>query len=128
MRHQHRLATKRFSRFTGCVKNSGVHYRGRFAPSPTGYLHLGHAKTFWTAQLRARAAGGEMIFRNDDLDRARCKPEFVSAMYEDLRWFGLEWTEGPDMGGPHAPYSQSERTELYRGALEKLRVGNFIYP
>lgn len=103
-------------------------YRGRFAPSPTGYLHLGHAKTFWTAQLRARAAGGEMIFRNDDLDRSRCKPEFVAAMYEDMRWFGFEWTEGPDIGGPFAPYSQSERTDLYRAALGKLRVSNFIYP
>ncbi len=102
-------------------------YRGRLAPSPTGYMHLGHAQTFWVAQQRARAAGGEMILRNDDLDRARCKPGFVSAMIEDLRWFGLEWSEGPDCGGPFAPYNQSERTELYRAALEKLRVGNFIY-
>ena len=102
-------------------------YRGRLAPSPTGYLHLGHAQTFWVAQQRARAAGGEMILRNDDLDRARCQPRFVSAMLEDLRWFGLEWGEGPDCGGPFAPYSQSERTALYRAALEKLRAGNFIY-
>jgi glutamyl/glutaminyl-tRNA synthetase len=103
-------------------------YRGRFAPSPTGYLHLGHAKTFWTAQQRAEAARGRMIFRNDDLDRSRCKPEFVAAMFEDLRWFGLAWSEGPDCGGPLAPYNQSERTGIYRTALEKLRAGNFIYP
>ena len=102
-------------------------YRGRLAPSPTGYLHLGHARTFWQAQERARAARGEMILRNDDLDRARCRPEFVTAMIQDLRWFGLEWSEGPDCGGPFAPYNQSQRTELYRAALEKLRAGNFIY-
>jgi glutamyl-tRNA synthetase len=103
-------------------------YRGRLAPSPTGYLHLGHAQTFWTAQERARACGGTLILRNEDLDRARCKPEFVSAMLEDLRWFGFEWREGPDRGGPFAPYNQSERSHLYRAALEKLRVGGFIYP
>jgi len=103
-------------------------YRGRLAPSPTGYLHLGHAKTFWTAQARAQRFGGELIFRNDDLDRERCRPEFVSAMFEDLRWFGLEWSEGPDIGGKFAPYNQSERMNFYRAALDKLRAGNFIYP
>jgi glutamyl-tRNA synthetase len=103
-------------------------YRGRLAPSPTGYLHLGHAKTFWTAQQRARQSGGDLILRNEDLDRARCKPEFVAAMVEDLRWFGFAWVEGPDVGGPFAPYNQSERVSLYRDALEKLRTGNFIYP
>ncbi len=90
-------------------------------------MHLGHAKTFWVAQERARAAGGELILRNEDLDRARCKPEFVTAMIEDLRWFGLEWSEGPDCGGPFAPYNQSERIESHRTALEKLRAGKFIY-
>ena len=59
-------------------------YRGRLAPSPTGYLHLGHARTFWTAQQRAHAAHGTLILRNEDLDRARCRPEFVAAMTEDL--------------------------------------------
>ena len=71
-------------------------YRGRLAPSPTGYLHLGHARTFWVAWQRARAANGKLIFRNEDLDYQRCKPEFVQAMYEDLRWLGLDWDEGPD--------------------------------
>jgi glutamyl-tRNA synthetase len=103
-------------------------YRGRIAPSPTGYLHLGHARTFWTAQERAKAAGGSLVFRNEDLDRARCKPEFVSAMFEDLRWFGFEWQEGPDVGGPFGPYNQSERYPIYRSALEKLEQGGFIYP
>ena len=72
-------------------------YRGRLAPSPTGYLHLGHARTFWVAWKRARAAHGKLIFRNEDLDYQRCKPEFVQAMYEDLRWLGLDWDEGPDL-------------------------------
>jgi glutamyl-tRNA synthetase len=103
-------------------------YRGRLAPSPTGYLHLGHARTFWTAQQRARQSGGTLILRKDDLDRDRCKPEFVAAMFEDLNWFEVAWGEGPDIGGPFAPYNQSERMDFYRAALEKLRVGGFIYP
>jgi glutamyl/glutaminyl-tRNA synthetase len=110
--------------------NLSIHppYRGRIAPSPTGYLHLGHARTFWTAQERARVAGGVLVLRNEDLDRERCKPEFVSAMFEDLRWFGFEWQEGPDIGGPFGPYNQSERYPIYRGALEKLKQAGFIYP
>ena len=103
-------------------------YRGRLAPSPTGFLHLGHARTFWVAAQRARAAGGTLVLRNEDLDRARCKKEFVAAMYEDLRWFGLDWQEGPDCGGPVGPYSQSERMSFYRDTLEKLRTGGFLYP
>jgi glutamyl-tRNA synthetase len=103
-------------------------YRGRLAPSPTGYLHLGHARTFWTAQRRARLHGGELILRNDDLDSTRYKMEFVDAMLEDLRWFGFEWSEGPDCGGPFAPYNQSERMSFYRAALEQLRAGGNIYP
>jgi len=103
-------------------------YRGRLAPSPTGYLHLGHARTFWVAQERARARGGELILRNEDLDAVRFKMEFVGAMLEDMRWFGLTWSEGPDVGGKFAPYNQSERMGYYRGALEKLRAAQFIYP
>ena len=103
-------------------------YRGRLAPSPTGYLHLGHARTFWIAQQRAKENGGELILRNEDLDATRFKMEFVDAMLEDLRWFGFEWSEGPDVGGPFAPYNQSERMNFYRAALKKLRAGNFIYP
>ena len=103
-------------------------YRGRLAPSPTGYLHLGHARTFWIAQQRAAAAGGTLILRNDDLDTARCKPEFVAAMFEDLRWFGFRWNEGPDIDGPCAPYAQSARMPHYLAAFEQLRDGGFIYP
>lgn len=102
-------------------------YRGRLAPSPSGFLHLGHARTFWIAQQRAAAAGGILALRNEDLDRARCKPEFVAAMMEDLRWFGLKWQEGPDIGGSYGPYVQSERIELYRAALDRLRRGGYVY-
>lgn len=103
-------------------------YRGRLAPSPTGYLHLGHARTFWTAQQRARERNGVLILRNENIDHERCKPRFVEALIEDLRWFGFRWQEGPDCGGPHEPYTQSERYDLYHDALEKLREQGLVYP
>lgn len=105
-----------------------VVYRGRLAPSPTGYLHVGHGRTFWIAHQRARERGGQLVLRNEDLDRRRCPPHFVSAMLEDLRWLGLAWQEGPDLGGPFGPYTQSERLTLYRAAFERLRVEGQIYP
>ncbi len=103
-------------------------YRGRLAPSPTGYLHTGHARTFWIASERARRAGGTLLLRSDDLDSTRFRMDFAQALLEDLRWFGLAWSEGPDIGGPHAPYSQSERRGLYRAALERLRDLRWVYP
>ncbi len=103
-------------------------YRGRLAPSPTGLLHLGHARTFWTAHERTKAEEGALVLRNEDLDRARCKPEFVTAMIEDLAWFGFQWREGPDCGGPFGPYTQSERFAWYEQAFETLRGGGFLYP
>lgn len=103
-------------------------YRGRLAPSPTGYLHLGHARTFWIAQQRARAAGGTLVFRNEDMDAKRFKLEFVKAMIEDLKWFGFQWQEGPDCGGPLGPYNQSERMTFYRDALTQLIDRGFVYP
>ena len=103
-------------------------YRGRIAPSPTGFLHLGHAKTFWIAQERAREAGGRLVLRIEDIDQARCKPEYRDAVIEDLRWFGLTWEEGPDCGGEFAPYTQSERHLYYLELLERLRAGGHIYP
>ncbi len=105
-----------------------ITYRGRFAPSPTGYLHLGHARTFWVAAERARAAGGTLVLRNEDLDAVRFRLDFVSAMLEDLRWLGLTWQEGPDVGGPYAPYHQSGRMALYRAALEQLYAAGMIFP
>jgi glutamyl-tRNA synthetase len=103
-------------------------YRGRIAPSPTGYLHLGHARTFRIAADRARQFGGSLIFRNEDLDWVRCRPEFVAAMFEDLRWLGISWDEGPDCGGVCAPYSQSGRREHYLSAWRRLRDAGLIYP
>ena len=103
-------------------------YRGRIAPSPTGHLHLGHARTFLLAQQRALDAGGTLILRMDDLDGPRCTPEVSAAAIEDLRWLGLRWHEGPDLGGPHAPYTQSERMPRYAEAFERLRASGLIYP
>jgi len=107
--------------------NARSPYRGRIAPSPTGLLHLGHARTFWIAAQRARAHHGQLIFRNEDLDAQRCRPEFVQAMYEDLRWLGIEWEEGPDCGGPYGPYEQSARRAHYLAAWERLRDLGMIY-
>jgi len=103
-------------------------YRGRLAPSPTGLLHVGHARTFWIAAKRAQERGGVLVLRNEDLDPQRCQPEFVAAMYEDLRWLGIRWSEGPDCGGPYAPYSQSERRSFYLEAWQRLRDSGAIYP
>jgi glutamyl-tRNA synthetase len=103
-------------------------YRGRLAPSPTGFLHLGHARTFWIAQQRALSEHGVLILRNEDLDAARSKPKFTDAMIEDLHWFGFQWHEGPDIGGPFAPYVQSQRRQHYASAFEQLRAGGFVYP
>ena len=103
-------------------------YRGRLAPSPTGHLHLGHARTFWTAYARARAVGGVLVLRNEDLDPARSRAEFAAAMLEDLRWLGIDWDEGPDVGGPHGPYTQSERRALYLDAWSRLVAAGHVYP
>src|SRR5579862_4963808 len=103
-------------------------YRGRLAPSPTGLLHLGHARTFWTAAQRALEHHGLLVFRNEDLDPQRCKTEFVEAMFKDLQWLGIRWQEGPDCGGPSAPYSQSQRRQHYLAAWRQLRDSGAIYP
>ena len=95
-------------------------YRGRLAPSPTGYLHVGHARTFWTAFQRAREAGGTLVMRMEDLDADRSRANFAEAAMEDLRWLGIRWQEGPDKGGPYAPYVQSKRRALYLAAWRKL--------
>jgi glutamyl/glutaminyl-tRNA synthetase len=110
------------------VSPASTCYRGRLAPSPTGLLHIGHARTFWTAAQRAIERQSTLILRNEDLDLQRSRPEFAAAMIEDLRWLGIHWSEGPDCGGPHAPYSQSERRAFYFDAWRQLRDGGFIYP
>lgn len=103
-------------------------YRGRLAPSPTGYLHLGHARTFWIAAQRALAACGTLVLRNEDLDPERSQASFRDAMIEDLHWLGFQWQEGPDVGGPFGPYTQSERRNLYRDAWRRLLAQGFLYP
>jgi len=102
--------------------------RGRLAPSPTGLLHIGHARTFWIARQRAIEHDGILILRNEDLDPQRSRPEYARAMIEDLRWLEIQWSEGPDCGGAYGPYTQSERREHYLDAWRRLRDGGFIYP
>jgi glutamyl/glutaminyl-tRNA synthetase len=106
----------------------GASYRGRLAPSPTGLLHIGHARTFWIAAQRAIANRGTLVLRNEDLDAQRSRPEFARAMMEDLRWLGIRWSEGQDCGGAYGPYSQSERRAHYLDAWRRLREAGFLYP
>jgi len=108
--------------------NARYRYRGRLAPSPTGLLHIGHARTFWIAAQRAIENAGVLILRNEDLDPQRSRAEFARAMMEDLRWLGIQWTEGPDCGGACGPYSQSERRAHYLEVWRSLREGGFLYP
>ena len=100
--------------------------RGRLAPTPTGFLHVGHARTF--ALAADRAAGAGLVMRIEDLDRDRCRPEFTAAALDDLRWLGLEWTEGPDVGGSHAPYEQSRRGDWFLEVWRRLEATGAIYP
>jgi len=100
--------------------------RGRLAPTPTGLLHVGHARTFAVAAERAGSAG--LVMRIEDLDGPRCRPEYTAAALEDLRWLGLTWTEGPDLGGPLGPYTQSERTAWYLEIWRQLEATGLIYP
>jgi glutamyl-tRNA synthetase len=94
--------------------------RVRFAPSPTGYLHVGGARTALFNWLYARRHGGSFILRIEDTDAERSSWEMVTGIVDGMRWLGLDWDEGPDIGGPHAPYFQSERLEQYREAAERL--------
>jgi len=102
-------------------------YRGRVAPSPTGYLHVGHARTFWTAWQRARDAGGALVLRMEDLDPERSRAIYSDAAIEDLRWLGIRWLEGPDKGGPYAPYVQSRRRSIYLAAWRRLLRRGHLY-
>lgn len=96
-----------------------MRYTGRLAPSPTGFLHLGHAATFLTAHRRAEAAHGTLVLRIDDLDPQRSKAEFAAAAIDDLHWLGMEWA---------AEYRQSERLGLYREAMQDLLKAGLAYP
>lgn len=102
-------------------------YRGRFAPSPTGDLHLGSVATALVAWLSARAAGGRLVLRVEDLDGPRVVAGAEARQLDDLAWLGLDWDEGPDAGGPHAPYRQSERGAHYEAALARLAARDLLY-
>jgi glutamyl-tRNA synthetase len=101
---------------------------GRLAPSPTGGLHLGHARTFLLAWLSARSRGGRMILRIEDLDATRVRLKVADEALVDLRWLGLDWDEGPDLAGPSFPYVQSWRMDAYRTSLEWLKAAELVYP
>jgi glutamyl-tRNA synthetase len=102
--------------------------RGRFAPSPTGPLHLGNARTALLSWLAARAARGAYLMRVEDLDGPRVRPGMEARILGELRWLGLDWDEGPDVGGPAGPYRQSERRDAYARALDRLRADGRVYP
>ena len=102
--------------------------RVRFAPSPTGWLHVGGARTAYFNWLFARGRGGRFVIRIEDTDAQRSSPESESGVLDDLDWLGLDHDEGPDVGGPHGPYRQSERLDLYRAAAERLLEAHHAYP
>ena len=101
---------------------------GRFAPSPSGRIHLGNILCCLLAWLSARSKDGKVVLRIEDLDTARCPRRYADQMEADLHWLGLDWDEGPGVGGPDEPYYQSVRTELYQSALEKLEQRGLVYP
>lgn len=101
--------------------------RGRYAPSPTGPLHLGNVRTALLAWLQTRLSGGTFVLRMEDLDRPRTVPGSAEQILDDLRWLGLDWDEGPDVGGPHGPYVQSERDALYAEALLQLEAQGRVF-
>src|SRR5512142_3234240 len=101
--------------------------RVRFAPSPTGRLHVGNARTALFNWLLARGSGGTFILRIEDTDVERSTRESEEAILRDVRWLGLDWDEGPDVGGPHGPYRQSERTHLYESYARELVAADHAY-
>jgi glutamyl-tRNA synthetase len=102
--------------------------KGRYAPTPSGQLHLGNARTALLAWLQMRSVGGSFVLRIEDVDRTRARDAYRELIIRDLRWLGLDWDEGPDVGGPHAPYIQSEREDRYEAALQHLIRQGRIYP
>jgi len=102
--------------------------RGRYAPSPTGSLHLGNASTALLAWLSVRSRAGTFLIRLEDIDRPRVRAGAAERILEDLAWLGLDWDEGPDRGGPHAPYEQGRRLPTYEAAFQHLRGSGRVYP
>src|SRR5664279_3462771 len=101
--------------------------RVRFAPSPTGHLHVGNARTALFNWLMAHGSGGTFILRIEDTDVERSTRESEQAILDDLRWLGLQWDEGPDIGGPRGPYRQSERLHLYNSYAAELVAAGCAY-
>jgi glutamyl-tRNA synthetase len=102
--------------------------RGRYAPSPTGPIHVGNARTALVAWLAVRSRGGTLVWRLEDIDLPRVVPGMADRQREDLAWLGLDWDEGPDVGGPYAPYTQSERSAFYEEALHRLAAAGRLFP
>ena len=102
--------------------------RARFAPSPTGYIHVGNARTALFNWMFARKTGGQFVLRIEDTDRKRSREQYERALLEDLRWLGIDWDEGPDVDGPFGPYRQSERSHVYREFAQRLIKGGKAYP
>ena len=102
--------------------------RGRYAPSPSGALHLGNLRTALLAWLFARANSGAFLLRMEDLDLPRMRAGAAAGILADLRWLGLDWDEGPDIGGPYGPYVQSARQAIYEAELARLRAHGLLYP
>ena len=101
---------------------------GRFAPSPSGRMHLGNLLCSLLAWLSARSAGGRVVLRIEDLDAMRCPRTFADLLEQDLSWLGLDWDEGGSKGGPHGPYYQSERSEIYNSYYQRLVERGLVYP
>ena len=111
-----------------CEDKGKIKYRGRIAPTPSGYLHEGHFSTFKVAWNRARENEGVIVYRNDDLDQQRSKDKFIESAMRDLKGWNIDWDEGPDCGGQYGPYNQSERSDFYEDALIKLVELQLVYP
>lgn len=101
--------------------------RGRFAPTPSGEMHIGNAWTALLAWLQIRSVSGNFILRMEDIDRPRSNPHLSRQIVDDLYWLGLDWDEGPDIGGPYGPYTQSERLEYYEEALQVIQAKDRLY-
>ena len=110
------------------IPMQNMEYQGRFAPSPTGLLHVGNARTALIAWCAARHCGGIFIVRGEDLDKPRVVPGMMEAQMNDLKWLGLDWDAGPDIGGVHGPYLQSLRHQHYQAALDQLHRQEMLFP
>ncbi|MCL4159911.1 UNVERIFIED_CONTAM: hypothetical protein GTU68_062142, partial [Idotea baltica] len=102
--------------------------KGRLAPSPTGAQHLGNARTYLLAYWSARKSGAKLALRIEDIDSPRVKPWAAQQAIDDLRWLGIDWEEGPDIGGENGPYVQTQRVDLYDAALQKLIDADRVFP